>query len=481
MALTKSNIRSNQINGFDVECALDACSKFAVYNVILGRSAVLLGIKCLVEGLSTSLKVKMYLSPTNFIEKQMSQKNYKGWSSAAIHAGHENDPNYSHITPVYATSTFTFDTAEQGMERFASVEKEKIYSRWGNPSFKECEQKIAALEALGLQNAQGEPLAIKALLHASGQAAMATLFLSNLQAGDMVLSHHSLYGGTYELLNNLLIDKGIKTIIVDLHDLNAAQKTLESFPAIKMVHLETPANPTLQCVDIAALTILAKQYGKIVSVDNTFATPYLQQPFKYGVDFVFHSTTKFLNGHGSAIGGVLIGRDIEFMKTKAWKWHALLGGNANPFDAYLLTQGLKTLEVRMQRHCSNAMEVANFLAAHPKVALVNYTGLQSHPDCAISAKQMRHPGPMMSFELIGGIDAGKQFINQLKMCTRAVSLGTVDTLVCHPASMTHAGVGRENRLKFGITDGLIRMSVGIENIEDIIEDISQALVNIPNI
>ncbi|MFY8004340.1 MAG: trans-sulfuration enzyme family protein, partial [Chitinophagaceae bacterium] len=242
-----------------------------------------------------------------------------------------------------------------------------------------------------------------------------------------------------------------------------------------LLHIETPANPTIQCVDIEALANLGKQKGLWVTVDNTFATPYLQQPFAYKVDFVFHSTTKFLNGHGTAIGGVLVGRDIDFMKTKIWKWHALLGGNANPFDAYLLVQGMKTLEVRMKQHCENAMKVAEFLLAHPAIALVNYTGLPSHPDYAIAKKQMKHPGPMLSFELKGGLEAGKKFINKLQVCIRAVSLGTVDTLVSHPASMTHVSVPKEERIKFGITDGLIRMSVGIENIEDILADLEQAL------
>lgn len=407
----------------------------------------------------------------------MANKNFtwQGWSSTAIHGGHEPDPNSSHITPIYATSTFVFETAEEGMDRFASIDKEKVYSRWGNPTFKECEQKIAALEAYGLIDENGQPLELKALLHASGQAAMATLFFSTLQAGDKVLSHHSLYGGTYELLTKVLANSGIEPIIEDLHDLQKAEDWLRNDPSIKMVHIETPANPTIQCVDLEALTELTRRYNKIVSVDNTFATPYLQQPFQYGVDFVFHSTTKFLNGHGTAIGGVLLGRDIHFMKTKAWKWHALLGGNANPFDAYLLTQGIKTLELRMERHCHNAMEVAHFLDSHPAIAHVNYTGLPAHPDYYISAKQMKHPGPMMSFELKGGLEAGKAFINNLQMCTRAVSLGTVDTLVSHPASMSHAGVSREDRLLFGITDGLIRMSVGIENIEDILTDLAQAL------
>lgn len=402
-------------------------------------------------------------------------KKWLGWSSTAIHGGHEPDPNNAHITPIYATSTFVFDTALEGSERFASLDKEQIYSRWGNPTFKECEQKIAALEAFGIMDEKGEPLEVKALLHASGQAAMATLFLSTLQSGDTVLSHQSLYGGTHEFLTKLLRDNGIKAIIADLHDLAAAEQLLQQDSSIKLLHIETPANPTIQCVDLQALTALARQYGKLVSVDNTFATPYLQQPFRYGVDFVFHSTTKFLNGHGTAIGGVLLGRDIHFMKTKAWKWHALLGGNANPFDAYLLTQGIKTLELRMERHCANAMAVAQFLHRHPRVEKVNYTGLSHHPDFDISKKQMKHPGPMMSFELKGGLEAGRAFIDKLQMCTRAVSLGTVDTLLSHPATMSHASVPPEDRLLFGITDGLIRMSVGIENLEDILNDLEQAL------
>jgi methionine-gamma-lyase len=397
-----------------------------------------------------------------------------GISSVALHAAGNRHAEYAHIPPIYATSTFTFDTADQGMERFAGKDKENIYSRWGNPTFKVAEQTISALEAFGLADADGNPLRLKSLLHASGQAAMATMFLSNLQSGDTLLSHYSLYGGTYELMHKVLEANGIRTIIVDMRDLNLVEETIRK-NKIKLIHIETPANPTIQCVDIEAVTKLAKLQGIIVTVDNTFATPYLQQPFRYGVDFVFHSTTKFLNGHGSAIGGVLIGKDIEFMKVKAWKWHALLGGNANPFDAYLLIQGMKTLEVRMDRHCQNALATAQFLSAHNGVAQVNYTGLPSHPDHVTAKKQMRHFGPMMSFELKGGLESGKKFIDKLKMCVRAVSLGTLDTLISHPASMTHVSVPREERIRFGITDGLIRMSVGIENIADILRDLDQAI------
>lgn len=407
----------------------------------------------------------------------MSEKfSLKGISSTAMHAaGHKNAED-AHLTPIFATSTFTFDTAEDGMDRFAGADKTRVYSRWGNPTFTAAEETIAALEAFGLKDENGQPLQLKALLHASGQAAMSTLFLSNLKTGDAILSHYSLYGGTQELMTKVLAATGIEVIIVDMRDLNLVTEALNKHPQIKLVHIETPANPTIQCVDIEVVTQIAKTKNLIVSVDNTFATPYLQQPFKYGVDYVFHSTTKFLNGHGTAIGGVLLGKDLEKMRTSVWKWHVLLGGNSNPFDAFLLTQGMKTLEIRMERHCANAQAVAEFLVKHPAVAQVNFTGLASHPDYELCKKQMRLPGAVMSFELKGGLEAGKKFINRLQMCVRAISLGTVDTLVSHPASMSHFGIPRDERIKYGITDGLIRMSVGIENIEDILNDLDQALV-----
>lgn len=400
---------------------------------------------------------------------------FTGISSVAMHTAQQFFPEYAHITPIYATSTFTFDTAEQGMERFAGKDPGYIYSRWGNPTFSVAEQVIAALEAFNLKEENGSPLQLKALLHASGQAALSTLFLANLKAGDKILSHYSLYGGTHELMHKVLATNNIEPVIVDMRDLDKVATALRENPAIKMVHIETPANPTIQCVDMEAVTRMAKEKGLMVSVDNTFATPYLQQPFRYGVDFVVHSTTKFLNGHGTAIGGVLLGRDIHFMKSKALQWHKLLGGNSNPFDAFLLIQGMKTLEIRMDRHCSNATAVADFLVQHPAIAKVNYNGLTNHPDYAIAQKQMRHPGAMLSFELKGGLEAGKKFIDRLQLCVRAVSLGTVDTLVSHPASMSHFGVSREMKQQFGITDGLIRMSTGMENIADILNDLEQAL------
>jgi len=397
-----------------------------------------------------------------------------GFGSVAVHAGHEQDPLYAHLVPIYASSTFVYDEAEQGMRRFSGKEEGYIYSRWGNPTFTEAEKKIAVLEAFGIEK-NGFPLEIKGQLHASGMAAITTLLLSTLKPGDKILTHFSLYGGTEELITNVLPPLGIHAIITDLRDLNKAEDAIKKDPAIRMIYIETPANPTIQCVDIEELAKLAKQHKLITACDNTFATPYLQQPFKYGVDFVVHSTTKFLNGHGTAIGGIMLGRDIEFMKTKVYVLAKTLGGNANPFDAFLLINGMKTLELRMDRHCNNAMEVAHFLEKHSAIAKVNYTGLANHPDHTIAMKQMKHPGAMLSFELKEGLQGGINFMNKLKMCVRTVSLGTCDTLLSHPASMTHYSVPQKEREKYGITDGLIRMNVGIENLQDIIADLEQAL------
>lgn len=392
-----------------------------------------------------------------------------GWGSLAVHGGHKQDPMYAHQVPIYASSTYVFDDAEQGMRRFSGKEEGYIYSRWGNPTITEAEEKITAMETFEM------PLEAKGILHSSGMAAITTLMLATLKPRDKILSHFSLYGGTNELVTNILPGLKIDAIIADLRNPETAETILKADPAIKMLYLETPANPTIQCVDLMELVIIARRYNCIIACDNTFATPYLQQPFRWGVDFIIHSTTKFLNGHGTAIGGILVGQDKDFMNTHVTKVHRLLGGNANPFDAFLLIQGMKTLELRMERHCYNAMEVATYLENHSAVASVNYTGLISHPDHHIARKQMRHPGAMLSFELKGELQAGINFMNKLKMCVRTVSLGTCDTLLSHPASMTHYSVPKEEKEKYGITDGLIRMNVGIENLQDIINDLEQAL------
>ena len=400
---------------------------------------------------------------------------YTGFSSLAIHGAHKKDPNYAHLTPIYATSTFVYDNAEQGMRRFSGQEEGFIYSRWGNPSTAEAANKIAAMETYALKDNNGNPLQAMAYLHSSGMGAITTMLMSLLKTGDKVLTHFSLYGGTQEIFNQLLPSLGIEGIVVDFRKPELVEQKLREDRSIRLVYIETPANPTIQCVDIELLTNMAHQYGKTVACDNTFSTPFLQQPFKFGVDFIVHSTTKFLNGHGTSIGGAFVGRDIEFMEKKVEKISKFIGANSSPFDAFLLINGMKTLEVRMERHCENALKVAEFLNTHPAIETLHYNGLPSHPDYEIASRQMKLPGAMMSFELKGGIASGVTMMDNLRMCTRTVSLGTCDTLLSHPASMTHYGVPREQRIKFGITDGLIRMSVGLENIHDILEDLNQSL------
>lgn len=398
-----------------------------------------------------------------------------GFDTLCIHGGHKAENNRSHLTPIYASSTYTFDSAEQAIAIFKGQEEGYVYGRFGNPTINEAEAKIALLEAYGLTDNNGNPLKLAAILHSSGMAALTTMLLSNVKAGEKIITHQSLYGGTQEMIDKILPGLGIQAIIVDFHNLNKVEETIKANKGISLMYIETPANPTLQCVDMEALAALGKQHGLTVCADNTFATPYLQQPFKYDVDFVMHSTTKFLNGHGTAVGGIVLGRDLEKMKTIVTKTHRLLGGNSNAFDAFVLTNGLRTFGLRMEKHCSNAQKVAEYLEAHEGVVKVNYPGLSSHPDHAICKKQMKHAGAVLSFELKGGYEAGIHFINKLKVCTSAVSLGTCDTLVSHPASTTHVGVPREKRLEFGITDGLIRMSVGIETVDDIINDLAQAI------
>ena len=393
----------------------------------------------------------------------------QSFDTACIHAGQKKDEHRAHLTPIYASSTYTMDDAQYGADLFTGKQEGYIYGRFGNPNTNEVEDKIVALEthALGLE--------AKAILHASGMGAISTAILVNVSSGKKVLSHFSLYGGTQELVDKVLPPLNIESILVDFQDLNKVEVELKNNKDIAVMYIETPANPTLRCIDVKALCDLAKKYNVKTICDNTFATPYLQQPFAFGVDFIIHSTTKYLNGHGTAIGGILLGRDIDFMNTKVTKHHRLLGANGNAFDAFLLNNGVKTLALRMEKHCINAEQVAAFLEGHAAIEKVNYLGLPSHPDFDLAKKQMKHAGGMMSFEIIGGFANGKTFIDNMKLCTHAVSLGTLDTLVSHPASTTHFGVTAEMKEKSEITEGLIRVSVGLEDANDIIKDFEQAL------
>lgn len=382
------------------------------------------------------------------------------------------EPVNSHILPIYATSSFVFDSIDQGIDIFAGRAEGLTYARYGNPTVDAVAEKIAALECYGLE------MKAKGILLSSGMAAISTLVCSLLGKGDAILTQGNLYGGTTELFLSILQPLGIETIMTDLKDLNEVESLLKSHKNIKMIYCETPANPTLACVDIAAIANLAKQYEVYSAIDNTFCTPYLQRPFAFGVDFIVHSTTKFLNGHGNMINGAIIGKDADLMKSKVWKTMKLMGTNANAFDAWLLNNGLKTLTLRMEKHCDNAEAIALFLENHPKVIKVNYPGLPSHEDYELAKKQMDRSGAMLSFEVEGGLAAGIAFMNNIKDCALAPTLGDIDTLILHPAGMSHVNVAKEVREKNGITDGLIRISVGIEDAGDIIEDLAQALDSI---
>lgn len=395
-------------------------------------------------------------------------KNKPSLSSLCVKSPKDNVSTQPHQLPLYATSSFTFDSVEESIDIFTGEKKGHVYSRYGNPTIDSVAAKIAALEAYGTG------LPAFAFLTSSGMSAISTVMLALLKAGESILTQEDLYGGTTELFLKVLGNSNIPTHMTDLTDLNKLEDALRNNRSIKMLYMETPANPTMKCIDIKAVTMIAKKFGVMICVDNTFCTPLIQQPLLYGVDFVIHSTTKYLNGHGNSIAGIIIGHDDKF-RSKIFTTLKLLGTNCNPWDAWLLNNGIKTLAIRMERHSHNATEVARFLSSHPAVNHVNYNGLETHPYHLIAKKQMRSFGGMLSFEVKGGLEAALTTINKLEFCTLAPTLGDVDTLVLHPTSSSHLNVDKATREANGITDGLIRLSVGIEAVEDIIADLDQAL------
>ena len=397
-------------------------------------------------------------------------KNTKGFGTTCVHDLHDFRTTRPHQLPIYATSSFEFDSLDQGISIFQGQEQGHIYGRFGNPTIDMVAAKLGQLEA------HGTGMEVFSLLTSSGMSAISTLGLALLKKGDKILTQGNLYGGTTELFTRIFGNMGVELILVNLQDIDQVRDQLSKDPHIKMVYFETPANPTMACVDMEALATLAHEYGAVAVADNTFCTPYLQQPLKFGVDYVIHSTTKFLNGHGNSVAGAIVSPHMDTMRDVVWKALKLIGTNCNAWDAWLINNGLKTLEVRMDRHCSNAMEIARFLDQHPAVERVNYTGLPGHPDHQLATRQMTQHGGMLSFELAGGLEAGKQFMNKLQLCTMAPTLGDVDTLILHPASMSHAFIPKAIRLENGITDGLIRISVGIENVGDIVADLEQSLL-----
>ena len=405
-----------------------------------------------------------------------------GFGSHAIHAGEmDTDGCQAHVKPIYQTSTFNFANVEQGKAFFTGKEKGFIYSRWGNPNVEVIEEKVAALEGMDLrkQAKPGEPYPeVLGMAFSSGMAAISTLLFSLLRPGEMVITHGSLYGGTTELIEDLFKEMEIGHILVHMDELEQVERAIQEAERPRLIYLETPANPTLDMCDIALVSDLAHSHDLKVIVDNTFATPILQQPLALGADFVVHSTTKYLNGHGTTVGGMVVSRDVEYIRNRLWHYMERMGGNSSPFDAWLINQGMKTLALRVERQCENAMTLASWLDKHPAVSQVNYPGLPHFKHHELAKRQMKGFGGMISFELNGGLDAGITVMDNVQLMTLAVSLGTVDTLIQHPASMTHAGVPLEERLDFGITDGLVRISVGIEDIEDIIDDLDRAMSKI---
>lgn len=390
-----------------------------------------------------------------------------GFGTKAIHAGNKRDAaTGALVTPIYQTSTFIFDTAEQGGRRFAQEENGYIYTRLGNPTSSQLEEKMAILE-----NAEA------AVATGSGMGAVASALWTALHAGDHIVADETLYGCTFSMMNHGLTRFGVEVDFVDASNPENVRKAMKS--NTRVVYVETPANPTLKVVDIAAISKIAhQQEGCLVMVDNTFCTPYLQRPIELGADVVLHSATKYLNGHGDVIAGLIVGKQDFIDQVKMFGVKDMTGAVLSPFDAFLILRGLKTLEIRMEKHCSNAMEVAKFLEAHPAVETVYYPGLKQFPQYELAQQQMKLSGAMIAFELKGGFEAGKSLLNSLELCSLAVSLGDAETLIQHPASMTHATYGPEERRKAGITDGLVRISVGLENFEDIIADLKKSLDNL---
>jgi len=395
------------------------------------------------------------------------KKDEPGFATLCIHGKkhldkHEGEkPIRAVSTPIFQSSTFAFENAEHGAAVFRGEDASYVYTRLGNPTQSALETEMAYLE-------KGEA----ALALASGMAAGTTAVLTCCQAGDHIVAGDTLYGGTHQLFTQTLPRLGITVTEVPADDPQNFAAAIQK--NTRLVYLETPANPTLVLTDITAVAEIAHAHGISVLVDNTFCTPYLQNPLEMGADIVLHSATKYIGGHGATVAGILVGKQDWIMRARMEILRDI-GGCISPFNAWLLLRGLKTLPVRMDRHMSNAMEIAQFLSYHPKVDRVIYPGLKTHPQYALAARQQRGFGGMISFMVKGGREAGRIVMDNVKLCTLAVSLGDVDTLIEHPATMTHSTYNEKELLTVGIDPAMVRLSVGLENVEDIIADVRQAL------
>ena len=387
-----------------------------------------------------------------------------GFATRAIHAGSEQNPHGTLATPIYQTSTFVFENARQGGRRFALEEEGYIYSRLGNPTNTVVEEKVAALEG-----------AQAAVSTSSGMGAVTSAIWPLVQAGDHIVAGKTLYGCTFSFFEHGLTRYGVQVSFVDTRNPEEVRAAMR--PNTKVVYLETPANPNMYLCDIQAISHMAHEQNPEVTVmvDNTYCTPYLCRPIELGADVVLHSATKYLNGHGDVIAGFVVGSKAYIDNVRLFGIKDLTGSVLGPFEAYLIARGMKTLAIRMQAHCANAQKVAEFLEKHPKVTSIAYPGLPSFPQYELAKKQMALPGAMIAFEVEGGLESGRKLMDSLHLCALAVSLGDAETLIQHPASMTHSPYTPEERAASGISEGLVRLSVGLEDAEDIIADLKQGL------
>ena len=392
-------------------------------------------------------------------KEKLSKMNF---STRAVHAGYKPNEYGALATPIYQTSTFVFESAEQGGRRFALEEEGYIYTRLGNPTCTQVEDKLASLE-----NAEA------AVAMASGMGAITSVIWSFISAGDHIIAAKTLYGCTFAYMNHGLTRFGVEVDFVDTSDPENVRRAMKS--NTKIIYLESPANPNMLLADINEISKIAHEKDCIVIVDNTYCTPFIQRPLDLGADVVVHSATKYLNGHGDVIAGFAAGKKDIIDEVRLVGIKDMTGSVLSPFDAYLINRGMKTLEVRMEKHCSNAQKVAEFLEGHPAIEWIGYPGLKSFPQYELAKKQMSLPGAMIAFEVKGGLEAGRILMNSLELCSLAVSLGDTETLIQHPASMTHSPYTQEERALSGISEGLVRLSIGLEHADDIIDDLKQAL------
>lgn len=396
-----------------------------------------------------------------------------GISTIVTHHAEESNDLGAHISPVYQTSAFRIPDAETGAELFQNQQQGYVYTRMRNPNQRQVVSKIAALEAMDLDDDSANK--IDGQLFSSGMGAVSAAVLSRVKSGEKIIAHQNLYGATYSFLHLIAQENNIEIIWLPFGTVQEWEQAFHDYPEAKLAYAETPTNPKLSLVDLKSIAQIAHQYQAWLLVDNTFASPYCQRPFNLGADIVLHSTTKYLSGHGALIGGVVLSKHPDWVNENLYNHLKLYGASPSPFDAWLTYLGLKTFELRMQRHCENAGQIANWLTQHPKIENVFYPGLPNHPEHDLAKQQMYAYGGMLSCELKGGYSAGINFMNHVKLFGLVTTLGNVDSLLQHPASMSHVNVSPADRMKAGITDGLIRLSVGIENVEDLIEDLAQAL------